>query len=81
MAATKALGFVLPTGLFIQPSLNRRGGVRVSVVQCSVSSLTSTGTDFPISLFALFDLFPELWIEIGFRFKFYVYMICFSDYL
>ncbi|EFH38516.1 hypothetical protein ARALYDRAFT_920999 [Arabidopsis lyrata subsp. lyrata] len=65
MAATKALGFVLPTGLFIQPSLNRRGGVRVSVFQCSVSSLTSTGTDFPISLFALFDLFPELWIEIG----------------
>ncbi|EFH59369.1 carbamoyl phosphate synthetase small subunit [Arabidopsis lyrata subsp. lyrata] len=53
MAATKALGFVLPTGLFIQPSLNRRGGVRVSVFQCSVSSLTSTGTDFPISLFAL----------------------------
>ncbi|XP_020885903.1 carbamoyl-phosphate synthase small chain, chloroplastic-like [Arabidopsis lyrata subsp. lyrata] len=43
MAATKALGFVLPTGLFIQPSLNRRGGVRVSVFQCSVSSLTSTG--------------------------------------
>ncbi|CAA0382828.1 unnamed protein product [Arabidopsis thaliana] len=44
MAATKALEFVLPTGFFIQPSLNRLGGVRLSVVKCSISSVTSTGT-------------------------------------
>ncbi|KAG7582388.1 Carbamoyl-phosphate synthase small subunit [Arabidopsis suecica] len=44
MAATKALGFVSPSDFFIQPSLTRRGRVRVSVVQCSVSSVTSTGT-------------------------------------
>ncbi|CAA7051344.1 unnamed protein product [Microthlaspi erraticum] len=44
MAATKALGFGIPTGLSIDPSLNRRGGVKVCVVRCSVSPFTSLST-------------------------------------
>ncbi|KFK36074.1 hypothetical protein AALP_AA4G074000 [Arabis alpina] len=43
MAATRTLGFVLPTGLSLHPSFDRRGGgSRVSIIRCSTSPLTSS---------------------------------------